>query len=250
MFGLPAARVEVVTSLAGSASPWQATGEEVSDTEIVHAVAPAATLRVVLFPSSWSQSAANATADMLAGLRLAVSHTDVASVSWSLGEHYFTKAQVVEMHSILLGAEAHHVTVIASSGDSGWSRDDRFGLPVKEVSLPASDPLVLGVGGTILTANPKTGAYIGETAWSDSGGGFSDLYTRPTYQDGIPGISKTRSVPDVAGDADEVCGMARVDQPKVARGTSVRRRHQQLRAAVGWTRGVGRPVRPSRPWLR
>ena len=71
------------------------------------------------FPRPGSQSAANATADMLAGLRLVVSHTDVASISWSLGEHYFTKAQVAEMHSILLGAEAHHVTVIGSSGDGG-----------------------------------------------------------------------------------------------------------------------------------
>ena len=193
MFGLPAARIEVVTSLAGSASPWQATGEEVGDIEIVHAVAPAATLRVVLLPSVLNQSAANATADMLAGLRLAVSDTDVASISWSLGEHYFTKAQVAEMHSILLGAAAHHVTVIGSSGDNGWFATPRgWGRPVKEVSLPASDPLVLGVGGTTLTANPSTGAYISETAWPDSGGGFSHLYARPAYQDGVPGISKTQ----------------------------------------------------------
>ena len=108
-----------MTSLAGSTSPWRADREEAEDLEILHTVAPAATLRVVLFPSSWGQSAANATADMLAALRLAVSHTDVASISWSLGEHYFTKAQVAEMHSILLGAEAHHVTVIGSSGDGG-----------------------------------------------------------------------------------------------------------------------------------
>jgi len=64
------------------------------------------------------------------------------------------------MHSILLGAAADHVTVDASSGDSGASSDPRWGTPVKEVSLPASDPLVLGVGGTALTANPSTGAYI------------------------------------------------------------------------------------------
>jgi subtilase family serine protease len=210
-FRLPAARIEVVTSLAGSASPWQATEEEVNDIEFVHAVAPAATLRVVLFPSNWSQSPANATADMLAGLRLAVSHTDVASISWSLGEHYFTKARVAEMYSILLGAAAHHVTVIGSSGDGGWFSTPRgWGGPVEEVSLPASDSLVLGVGGTTLTANRKTGAYIDETAWTDSGGGFSRLCARPAYQDGVPGISKTRGVPDVAGDADEVGGMARV----------------------------------------
>jgi subtilase family serine protease len=212
MFGLPAARIGVVTSLAGSASPWQATEEEVNDTEIVHAVAPAATLRVVLLPANVLASAAIATADMLAALRLVVSHTDVASLSWSLGEHYFTKAQATEMHSILLGAQAHHVTVIGSSGDGGWFSTPRGwgGGPFKEVSLPASDPLVLGVGGTTLSANPKTGAYIGESAWTDGGGGFSRLYARPAYQDGVPGISRTRGVPDVAGDADEAGGMARV----------------------------------------
>jgi subtilase family serine protease len=118
-FRLPAARIEVDTSLAGSASPWRATGEEISDIEIVHAVAPAATLRVVLFPSNWAASAANAIADMLAGLRLAVTHTDVASISWSLGEHDFSRAHGAEMHSILLAAAAHHVTVICSSGKGG-----------------------------------------------------------------------------------------------------------------------------------
>ncbi len=212
MFRLPAARIEVITSLAGSASPWKATEEEVNDTEIVHAVAPAATLRVVLLPTNLMESAATATADMLAGLRLAVSHTDVASISFSLGEHDFTKAQVAAMQSILLGAEAHHVTVIGSSGDGGWNSTPRpfSSKLVKEVSLPASDPLVLGVGGTTLSANPKTGRYIGETAWTDGGGGFSHLYARPAYQDGVPGIPKTRGVPDVAGDADEAGGMARV----------------------------------------
>ncbi len=210
-FRLPAARIAVVSSLAGSASPWQATEEEANDAEFVHAVASAATLRVVLFPSNWSQSAANATTDMLAGLRLAVSHTDVASISWSLGEHYFAKPQVAEMHSILLAAAARHVTVIGSSGNGGWFSVLRFGTKqVKEVSLPASYPLVLGVGGTTLTAHRSTGTYIAETAWSDSGGGFSHLYARPAYQDGVPEISKTRGVPDVAGDSDEAGGMARV----------------------------------------
>jgi len=211
MFKLPAARIQVVTTLAGAASPWQATGEEVQDFEIVHAVAPAATLRVVLLPHNVLQNAATATADMIAALRLAVSRTDVASISFSLGEHYFSRVQVAQMHSILLGAAAHHVTVIASSGDSGASSDPRWGTPFKEVSLPASDPLVLAVGGTALTVNPSTGAYLGETAWGGqtgfvqagegSGGGFSHLYARPAYQNGVPGIGAMRGVPDVAGAA-------------------------------------------------
>jgi subtilase family serine protease len=214
LFRLPAARIQVVTSLAVSASRWQAGDEEVGDLEEVHMVAPAATLRVVLMPPSVQNSAKTATADMIAGLRVAVSGTDVALISWGLGEHFFTKAQAAEMNSVLLGAAAHHVTAIASSGDTGpFSDMQPFGrTPVKEVSLPASDPLVLAVGGTTLTVNPSTGAYISETAWntstdfvqpgSASGGGFSHLYARPAYQDGVPGIGAKRGVPDVAGDAD------------------------------------------------
>ena len=205
MFGLPAVRIQIVTTLAGSAAPWQAAGaEEVGDTEIVHAVAPAAALRVVLLPPGPNlfRNAATATADMIAGLRLAVSGTDVASISFSLGEHYFTSAQVTQMHSILLGAAAHHVTVIGSSGDNGAFSVNRFGdKPVKEVSLPASDPLALGVGGTSLSVKPS-GAYMSETAFN-TGGGFSHLYARPAYQDGVPRISTTRGVPDVAADADQ-----------------------------------------------
>ena len=212
MFHLPAARIEVVTSLVPSASRWQAEEEEIGDLEAVHAVAPGATLRVVLFPASWDNSPANATADMLAALPLVVSDTDVASISWGLGSHYFTLAQVAKMHSILLGAESHHVTVIASSGDNGVYPTPRgwAGPQVKEVSLPSSDPLVLAVGGTQLSANPRTGAYIGETAWNGSGGGFSRLDARPAYQDGVPGISKTRGVPDVAADAAAPGGLAQV----------------------------------------
>jgi subtilase family serine protease len=226
-FRLPAARIQVVNSLAGAASPWQAADEEAQDVEIVHAVAPAATLRVVLLPSNVLDSAATATAGMLAGLRLAVSGTDVASIDWSMGEHFFTKAQAAQMDSVLAEADAHHVTVVASSGDNGafssgdngaYSGTSFGGTPVEEVSLPASDPLVLAVGGTMLTADPSTGAYISETAWNGqsgfsisggaSGGGFSHLYARPAYQDGVPGISAMRGVPDVAGDAYDQGGIS------------------------------------------
>ena len=219
MFRLPAARIQVVLTRAGEGSPWQAAGEEIQDTEIVHAVAPAATVRVVLLPASVLDSAATATAGMLAGLRLAVSGTDVAVISFSLGEHYFTRAQAAQMHSILLGAAAQHVTVVAGSGDNGGFSDADFGdTAVKEVSLPASDPLVLAAGGTTLTANPSPAAYVSESAWNGqaglvltngaSGGGFSHLYARPAYQGGVHGISTMRGVPDVAGDADQKGGWA------------------------------------------
>jgi len=230
IFRLPAARIEVVNSLAHSPTPWlaaggvQVGGGEVGDLEELHMIAPAATLRVVLMPADIQTSAKAATAGMLAGLRVAVSGTDVVSISWDLGEHFFTKAQAAEVNSILAGAAADHVTVVASTGDTGPFSDMQAfastvaapGTPVKEVSLPASDPFVLAVGGTTLTANSVTGGYIGETAWntsasfsqpgSASGGGFSHLYARPAYQDGVPGIGAMRGVPDVAGDADAAYG--------------------------------------------
>ncbi len=217
MFRLPTARIQVVTTLAGWAAPYQAAGDDVGDLEVLHMIAPAATLRVVLMPANALDSAANATADMIAGLRLAVSGTDVATIDWSLGEHFFTKAQAAQVNSILAEAEAHHVTVVASSGDNGAFSDAWFGgTPVQEVSLPASDPLVLAVGGTTLTVDPVTGAYVSETVWNGqsgftltngvSGGGFSHLYARPAYQDGVPGIGAMRGVPDVAADADQQGG--------------------------------------------
>jgi subtilase family serine protease len=220
LFRLPAAHISVVTTLAGASSPWAASLEEVIDTEIVHAVAPGAALRVVLMPSSPQDTPANAAAAMLAALPLAIRDTDVVSFSGALGEHFFSPAQVAQMRRILQQAAARHVTVVAASGDSGAASDTfHFGTtPVKEVSLPASDPLVLGAGGTTLTAGPLTGSYIGETAWNQvvrgggiaaSGGGFSGIFARPAYQDGLPGIEAARGVPDVAGDASTGMALAR-----------------------------------------
>jgi subtilase family serine protease len=220
-FALPSARIQVVNSLARAGSPYQAAEQAAMDIEIVHAVAPAAAFRVVLLPANALASPATATADMLAGLRLAVSGTDVALIDWSLGEHFFTKAQAAELNSILLGAQAHHVTVVADSGDNGGFSDVTFGgTAVREVSLPAADPLVLAVGGTELTLNAATDAYVSETAWDGtggfsesngaSGGGFSRLYARPSYQEGVPGIATMRGVPDVAGDAYQTGGIATV----------------------------------------
>ena len=223
MFGLPPARLRVVNSLAGSASPWLAGGEEVEDTEMVHAVAPGATISIVLIGQSAVRSPANFAAALTAFLRLGATQGGVLSLSATIGEHYLTPAEAAGMDAALRADRDHHVTVVAASGEKGAASGLHFGsaTPVKEVSLPASDPLVLAAGGTSLTASRATGAYIGETAWntrpappepgdgtSASGGGFSHLLARPGYQDGVPGAETTRGVPDVAGDAAFNTGMA------------------------------------------
>ena len=216
MFGLPAARLQVVDSLARSAAPWLANDEEVEDAEVVHTVAPGATISIVLVKPSVENSAADIAAALTAFLRLGATQGSVLSLSASIGEHYLTPAEVAGIAAALRADRDHDVTVVAASGDKGAASDLHFAsaTPVKEVSLPASDPLVLAAGGTSLTADAATGAYTSETAWntlpaapspddgsSASGGGFSHRFTRPDYQDGIPGTEAARGVPDVAGDA-------------------------------------------------
>jgi subtilase family serine protease len=206
---IPAARLRVVTTLAGKSAPYLAGFEEVEDVEIVHAVAPLATIVVVLVPPSDRDSVAGFVKALTGFLRLAVPRGDVISISASGGEHFFSHAQVTRLNAALRAARDHHVTVVASSGDTGAASDPHFGsAPVKEVSLPASDPLVLAAGGTSLALNPKTGTYSGEIAWNTSGGGFSHLFSRPSYQNGVHGIGAARGVPDVAADADPNTGMA------------------------------------------
>ena len=91
LFGLPAARVQVVNSLARSPAPWLASTEDVEDTELVHAVGPQAGIRELLLGDSVSTSPAAWTAGVTAALRLGITQGAVISASISSGgEHIIT----------------------------------------------------------------------------------------------------------------------------------------------------------------
>jgi len=226
LFHLPAPRLQVSTELAPGASRWLAAGEETLDVEMIHAVAPAAAIRVLLFNASAVSTPEGFTTAVADLVRFSVAQGgDVISISAARGEHCFTGAEVAQMNAALHTAASRHVTVVASSGDVGPvgsecpSPSSAF-TPVREVSLPASDPFVLAVGGTSLAASHKTGDYRGETVWGPpnagapgttdqaSGGGFSHVFSRPSYQAGIRPIGAARGVPDVAADASGHTGMA------------------------------------------
>jgi subtilase family serine protease len=209
-FGLPRARLHVVTAIAKSPTPYLTDGEELGDAEMVHAFAPGATLDIILVPADAISSPANFAAAITKAIQeSAALHAAVISISASGGEHFFTRAEVAAMHAALEQARQQHVTVLGSSGDSGALSSN--GGPPVQVNMPASDPLVLGVGGTILDTN-RRGTYLGEMAWNDntagSGGGYSSLFPRPAYQDGLPQARATRGVPDVAANADGYGAMA------------------------------------------
>ncbi len=104
-----------------------------------------------------------------------------------------------QMHLAFLRAAAKGITLTSSSGDDGAGQFpcDLSDQNIRDVSTPASDPLVLGVGGTALAADFTTGQYQSEVAWSGSGGGFSTFDPRPDYQAGA-NPRATRGVPDIS----------------------------------------------------
>jgi subtilase family serine protease len=210
-FALPTASLHVVNTIAKSAAPYLAGDEEVTDTETVHAIAPGASLDVVLVPAGTIASPAGIAAAITTVIREGVAlHAAVVSISVSVGEHFLTRAEAAAMNAALEQAREQDVTVVASSGDYGAVSSHPAGPPV-QVSVPASDPLVLGVGGTSLDATPG-GTYLGEMAWNAdteaSGGGYSSIFPRPAYQDGLGRPGATRGVPDVAANADSSTAMA------------------------------------------
>ena len=176
-------------------------GEISLDVESAHAVAPAARIDLVIARSDQD-------ADIESALRYVVTHRLGSVLSQSYGEAEacqdpsITRAQ----HLLFALAAAERMSVFASSGDNGAAQPTCDGTSfIQSASIPASDPLVTGVGATSLTATHLTGTYVSETAWNDefgsSGGGFSTLFARPSYQRGF-NSSTARGVPDVSYSGD------------------------------------------------
>ena len=144
----------------------------------------------------------------------------VISISWGSAEKNWTPQALNSFNQALQAAAALGITVCAAAGDTG--SDDSAGDGKVHVDFPASSPFVLACGGTKLTASSS--AITAEVVWhasntSATGGGISDVFDLPTYQQAshVPpsvndGIRVGRGVPDVAAVADPATGYSvRVD---------------------------------------
>ena len=133
------------------------------DVEWSHAIAPAATIDLVI--------AANNGGDVLNNAQqYAVSHHlgNVMSLSFGIPEGDLSgnngnNGQQNQAHQIYQAAKAAGITVLASAGDYG----DNNALDFVNASYPASDPLVTSVGGTNLFLS-DSGAYQSEDVWNDT----------------------------------------------------------------------------------
>jgi kumamolisin len=144
----------------------------------------------------------------------------VVSASYGEDEGFFiADGTEVALDTALQQCAAQGITVLASSGDDG-AFGNYYNFPYN-VSNPASDPYITGVGGTsLLTTTGEQ--YELETAWNEfpyygaTGGGISTYWAQPAYQNtpytgytaGNGGSTTMRNVPDVAADAAVTTGVA------------------------------------------
>lgn len=219
LYGLKDPKLNVIAPFGVPAFDPGAYVETALDVEISHAIAPDATIDLVLGDTSQAQSPGDFDAILLRVTKYAVDNNlgDVISQSFGVGESCVGSAYLQAEQQVFKAARQKHITVLASAGDSGDLAISCNGSQItlaKGVSVPASDPFATAVGGTTLDADVNTGQYNSETTWNEwdngggaTGGGFSSVFKRPAYQDGIPGIGAFRGVPDVAFVGDPLTGV-------------------------------------------
>ena len=230
-FGLPAPSSFKIIQPAGavhfdpnSADELGWASETSLDVEYAHTIAPYANLLLVETPVSETEGAAGF-AQIMQAENYVISHypADVISQSFGATEETFPdKDSVQALRGAYFAALRHHVTVLAASGDGGAADvgpDGQTFYLSPVTSWPASDPLVTGVGGTQLHLNASGNHVSADTVWNDtgsaatnqfifgnkgpnplaSGGGTSELFGRPYYQDDVADeVGDGRGVPDIS----------------------------------------------------
>lgn len=205
-YDLPTAKLKNI--LVDGVSGEGADAEVTLDIELVLALAPESQIYVYEGPNTF-KGVLN-TYNRIATDNLAKQ----VSTSWGLGEDLVNKQHLEAENAIFMQMAAQGQSIYAASGDDG-AYDD---YPSEDLMVddPASQPYVVGVGGTTLSLEKGTGAYESESVWNNGlgngagGGGVSNVWPIPSWQTKVSTVvSKTnRNVPDVALNADPKTGYA------------------------------------------
>lgn len=237
-YALPATNLTIVapdglTPFDPTSADQVSWANEISlDVEWSHNIAPGAKIVLVLSKSDMDP-------DILSALKYAVDNNlgDVISMSFGEAESCVGippgPALNAAYHAVFQEATQKGITLFASSADQGAALPTCDGSSwIKSSSSPASDPLVTAVGATELHAAdyciagvtvpacdpgtaPAPGTYLSEIVWNEgplgdfsayfgsteaTGGGFSNIFGEPPYQEGTAGLNggKQRAEPDIA----------------------------------------------------
>jgi subtilase family serine protease len=175
------------------------------DTQWAHAIAPNATITLVLVPTSSGSDLFGAL-----GLQAAINQNNVTSVSMSFGavEDQATFNSVDTIFSNAISSKG--IAFFASTGDNGITS-------YNNAIYPAASRYVTAVGGTQITSLSYPISSSNEIAWgsatagaSGTGGGYSQYESIPSYQNSffqsigniisnlLSSNSSKRSTPDVS----------------------------------------------------
>jgi subtilase family serine protease len=170
--------------------------ETALDVEWSHAIAPAATIDLVIAPNS----SVGYIFDAISYVASNLTNATVVSMSFGQSENLYPTIgpyTISATHQLFVTMVSHGTSIFASSGDSGAST-------CCDASYPASDPLVVAVGGTALNLD-SSASYVGESVWGGSGAGSSVDFGKPSWQQGLG--DSMRDIVDVSYDADPNTGV-------------------------------------------
>ncbi len=180
-------------------------GEATLDVETVAGLAPGANIIIYEIPSLSDQYINDAYNQAISdGKAMVVNSSFGGCEGGSVGSPgYYDQAA----DTIFATGAGKGIAFVASSGDTG----NQCSAGVVGVGFPASDPNVIGVGGT--ETNPPTYGLTSNTVWNDTscgsqcggGGGVSGEWAIPAFQNGLAGVSSAtdRNVPDLSMPAED-----------------------------------------------
>jgi len=160
--------------------------------------------------------------EIMKGVEFISSHhlADVMSISDGTGETTYTAgpAQITSQNAAELTAAAAGVPVLVATGDCGVVQNLAVAnaqcnntSPTPDTAAWDDSPWVTAVGGSVPNLDPTTGKRLGpDPVWHvggafAEGAGYSSVFSRPSYQNGVAGITRSpmRSVPDITLDSQD-----------------------------------------------
>ncbi len=225
-YGLPPIKLQILAPLG--TKPFDQNDNDMvgwayetsEDVQIIHAIAPDAAIVVMTSPVAETEGTIGLP-EFLQLEQYAVDHKlgSIISQSWGVSEVTLTdsegQAEIARWNSFFQQATTQQgITFFSGSGDNGATDyqdlDATVLSPTATTSFPTDSPWVTSVGGTTIIPH-ENGASFTETAWPDSGGGFSRFYPEPAFQQSLPQavqqqLNGRRGVPDISSSADVTIG--------------------------------------------
>lgn len=181
------------------------------DIEYAHTIAPKANILLVETPEEETEGVQGFPQIVTAENYVIEHHLgQVISQSFSATEESFpTHAALLGLRSAYESAAANNVTVLDAAGDEGTAgvnEHEEF-LKHRTAEWPASDPLVTGIGGTMLHLNEAGERTAPDSVWDDipfgidasGGGGPSHVFELPAFQKLVKTHSgNRRATPDIS----------------------------------------------------